>query len=516
MDKSDRKIIFKCDRNSLLFFLISTVNAFVLSYFIYMETSKYGVGIVMVYPQIAQKIVNEGLASILTSRQVAFAPLYQFLLAFLSKIFNFEVIESARYFNIFLVACSFLLASTLFRKLTKSWILLLVFEFSIVFSAPINFVFSYANSEPLFIIIIIIITFSVEKTSYNRLVLSGFLTSLAILTRYAGVAIVPSVCLYIFIQKSGLSEKIKKCFCYATIPSLTYILYLTRNYYFTGTLMGERTSSIAGFLSNTDRAVFSVSSWFSGSYFFLILVFFTILGAIIWNYRTELFHFYTNTSGTVKFSFCFVIVYSLFIIISCTTTALEPLGSRFMSPLFISLLLVLLSFVVFIFQQHIEKTLILAFVFIFCICLILSFYKTIKDINFRKNDGAGDCTTTFWHENKLLNFAANNIDKNANIWVNNCLCTQIILKEHKNISYIPWKRKDSLSNESTGNTLDNLAQNYQLEKSFIIWYKSRSIVDPDVTFSINELQSICKIDEVMATDEGILYEVKKCITNDAK
>ena len=109
-----------------------------------------------------------------------------------------------------------------------------MFGLLVVFSKPMNLIFSFAWTEPLFIFILLLIIFLIEKTDYKHLVLCGFLTSLAILTRYAGIAIIPSVCLYVFIQKNDLSNKVKKCLAYAIIPTLTYIFYVARNYFFTG------------------------------------------------------------------------------------------------------------------------------------------------------------------------------------------------------------------------------------------------------------------------------------------
>ncbi len=496
-------------KNSVIFYIGSFLISLFSAYLIYFQTSKYGIGMEPHYPLIAQSFLDKGWGHILVTTDVTYAMLYPFFLAFLSKIFHAEILDAARWLNIVMAFCFSFFSMVLCRTLTKRLIVLLIFGLFIAFSRPVNFLFPLTQCEPVFIFILLLITFSIKKTTYRRLILCGFLTSLAILTRYAGVAIVPSVCLYIFIQKSKISDKVKKCFCYAITPTLTYILYVARNYYFTGTLMGPRTSSQTGLLSNIDRALISVSSWFSGSYLFLTLACSIILGALIWNHKSELLSAITKTPETLKFSLCFLVIYSAFIIVSVTTTALDPLDDRFMSPVFLPILLILFAFVEFaISLKNKNKFLISGLLALFIIASLLSFYKTIKDINFRKTNGAGGCSTTFWQEHELLSYIKKvPINNNEYIFTNN-FCITAILKEHRHIQYIPNKRERGTAKDYSDITLENLLSSYpHFENGYIFW--SLKGYD-DIFFSIHELQSICEIEKIKETSDGILYKVGKC------
>ena len=497
-------------KNLILFYIGSLLISLLSAYFIWLQTSKYGIGEDMFfYTAMAQDILNKGLDSVFYSTQVIYAPLYQFLLASLAKLFNAEITNIARWFNIALSFSLSFLSILLCRKLTKKLIILFLFGLFISFSRPINLVFSYAWSEPLFIFLILLITFSIEKTSYKRLILCGFLSATAILTRYAGVAIVPSVCLYIFIEEIKISEKIKKCFCYASIPTLTYIIYLARNYYFTKTLLGPRVSSNTGLISNCDRAFSTVALWFSGSFHFLAALLFFVLGAIIWQYRKELLEFLSHFR-TITFSCCFTIVYSLFIIIS-TTTALDPLDDRFMSPVFLSVLLIVFSLVIFIYNtSKTKKTLIIYAAFsIFTICTLLTFAKVwTKDITARTIHGAGGYNSEFWQENELIKYARENIRTNEYIFANNLLIHYILL-DHKFISYIPSKIDKETSGKPTGVTLENLISKYpHFENSYILWFAKGY---ENIFFSISELQSICEINTTADfPGNGSVFRVGKC------
>ena len=500
----------KYETKNLISFYIGSFSISLLSaYFIWLQTSRYGIGIDPGYPEMAEDFLKFGLTFVFYSKNVTFAPLYPLTLAAISNIFNTDIFSIARWFNVVLAFSFTFLSTLLCRKLTKNLAILFAFGLFISFSKPINEVFSWFWSEPLFIFIILLITFSIEKNNYKNLILCSFLSTLAILTRYAGVAIVPAVCLYLFIQKNGLPEKVKKCFCYSVIPTSTYIIYLIRNYYFTKTLMGHRISSSTGFLSNIDRAVLTIVSWFSGSYFFLTLAVFLISGAFIWAHKKDFLLFYSNISGTIKFSICFIIIYSLFIVSIVSTTALDPLTDRFMSPVYLSSLLFSFSFIIFTISKYKEQNKILIFSIFLLLAAssLLSFYKTSKGIILRTKDGAGGANSILLQESPITDYIRKNIEKGTLIFTNNS-CVKLVLKDYK-FSTLPQKFEKETADKPTDVTLDNLLSRYpNFENNIIVWWEKDS---PNLFFSPYEIRNICDIEQIMnIPGEGFLFKVDKC------
>lgn len=503
------------NKNMILFYIESFLISLLSAYFIWLQTSKYGIGLTpdsTHYLRWSEAISQEGFAFIFYNKSATFPPFYPLLLSFISAPFHIDSLIVAHWFNTILSFCFSFLSISLYRKLTKNFVILFMFGLFIIFSRPINLVFSYAWSEPLFLFLLLLITFSIEKTYYKNLILCGFLSALAILTRYAGVAILPAVCLYIFIQKYELAEKIKKCFCYATIPTLTYIGYLARNYYFTKTLMGQRASSITGLISNCDRAFSTVVLWFSCQYFFITTFFILILGIFVWNYKKELILYISNCQKTVLFSACFSLVYSLFIIISSTTTAYDLINDRLMAPIFLPILLILFLFVLFclhiISSAKKEKILAYTMLSIFIVCELLSFINTWrKDISFRKDNGAGGYASAFWQENKLLEyFKKNKLNPSEKIYTNDIY--SFFLADKKIIpSDIPWKKYRN-SNKVTGITLENFAiRNPDFENCLLVYFDKN---DQPHMFSLTELQTICEMETVIKTTDGSIVRVGKC------
>lgn len=484
-------------KNSILFYFASFIISLLSVFLIWIQTSKYGINLSpdsTHYLRWSEAISQEGFAFIFNNKSATFPPFYPLLLSFTSAPFHLDSLIAARWFNIILAFFFSFFSLILCRKLTNNILILLISGLFIVASKPINNIFSYAWSEPLFLFLLLLVTFSIEKTDYKNLVLCGFLSALAILTRYAGVAIVPTVCLYIFMQKSELSEKIKKSFCYATIPTLTYIAYLIRNYYFTKTLMGSRATSTSGLISNFDRAFSTITLWFSGQYFFMTAFLLLILGAFIWNYKKDLVIHIINSQKIISFSACFSLVYSAFIIISSTTTAYDLINDRLMSPVFSSVFLMMLLLILFCIHiiSSVKKDKILAYLMLsmFITCMIFSLVNTWKnDVFFRKNNGAGGYASTFWQENELVSYLKNQdiIQPADTVFSNEPFALFLV------------DRKISASR------ISNLRYS-DFERSFLIFFN----IPSSLPYSYTEHKKYCEIEKVTETQGGILYKVGKC------
>ncbi|MBP5434900.1 hypothetical protein J6Z39_03670 [bacterium] len=502
------------NRNFRLLLIGSVLISALSAFFIWFQTSKYGIGISpdsTTYLRWSENISKDGFSFILGNKDTTFPPFYPLLISFLGKLFNVDSLTAARWLNIFLAFCfSFLSVMLLYKNVTKNLAICLLFGLFIVFSRPINLVFSHAWSEPLFIFILSLFLFVLETTTYKRLILCGLLTVFAILTRWAGVAVIPAVCLYVFIQKSIIAEKIKKSFCYATIPTLVYILYMFRNYYFTGTLMGYRTSSNSTLISNCDRAISTVAFWYTGSFSFLAITLSFFLGAYIWNYRHEFWEFITKWKNAeqIKFSICFLVVYSSFIIITSTTTAYDLIDDRLMSPVFLTTLLLVFSLVVFVFKTP-KKGRVLYYVLfsVFIVCTMVSFAKAwSKDIVFRKNYGIG-YNSTFWRENELSNYLKQHRDIFQRVvYTNNPYSFFLIDKTLKPKS-VPQKKHRN-SNNFTEVNLENLGKKYpDFEGSNLAYFNEG---DTQEYFTLTELRSLCQMETVVETSDGFLLRVGKC------
>ena len=496
-------------KNKVLFCLESLLISMFFSFLIYIQTSKYGIGLSpdsITYLKLANAISQEGFVFIINNPSATFPPFYPLLLSVVSVLFNIDILIIARWFNIVLVFLFSFLSLVLYRKLTKNLLILPALGLIVAFSKPTNLVFCYAWSESLFIFIILLITFSIETTTCKRSILCGLLTSLAILTRYAGVAIIPAVCLYIFIQKSEFAEKIKKCFCYATLPVLIYIVYIARNYCFTKTFMGERPASATGLISNCDRAISTVVFWWNNSYNFMFFSVFFVLGAFTWNYRKELTQYFFTSPNIVKFSACYFLIYFLFITLSSTVTAYDLIDDRLMSPIFLSTTILILYVITYIVSKKeiFSGTVLVVLV----VCFALSFAKTtVKEIIMRMDEGAGQYASAFWQENELLNY----LKKDKKIFLKNIYTNDIapffLIDRSLRPKMIPSKKNNN-SAQFIGANLENLVIKYpDLKNSYLVYF---NVDDRKDVFQLKELQAICEMDIIVETVSGTLFKLGEC------
>lgn len=494
-------------KDLILFHTGSFLLSLLAGYLIWLQTSKYGIAISpdsTTYIRWAETISKEGWDFVINNKNSTFPPFYPMVLSLVSTLFHHDILIVTRWLNIVLFSVVSFLSLILCRKLTKNPVILFMFGLLVVFSKPMNLIFSFAWTEPLFIFILLLIIFLIEKTDYKHLVLCGFLTSLAILTRYAGIAIIPSVCLYVFIQKNDLSNKVKKCLAYAIIPTLTYIFYVARNYFFTGSFMGSRAPSKTGLISNFDRAFTTVTLWFSAQYFFITAFLFLVLGAFFWNYKKDFISNILHEKKIVIFSACFSSVYSAFIVISSTTTAYDLINDRLMSPVFLPVLLIVLFIVTTVFYNK-KEPISSAVLLIFTVCFAFSSIKTIKEINYKKYNGAGGYATAFWQENKLLDYLNKHKEHFSGTLYSNNIWGFFIIDRNFNVSLIPSKKHIN-STKFTGLTLENLPNKIpDLENSYLFLFNG---MDRPEFFSLEELQSIYEMETIVTNSDGFIFKVK--------
>ncbi len=488
-------------KNSILFYFASFIISLLSVFLIWIQTSKYGINLSpdsTVYMKWSQNILDNGIKFIITNNDANWPPLYPIIVAVFSKTLNLDPVIFARHLNCCLIFFCCLFTIALLKRISQKFSI--IFGFFIPWSIPFNFVFSFAWSEPLFIFILLLIIFSLKKTDYKHMILCGCLTSFAILTRYAGVTIVMTVCLYIFIQKIELAAKIKKCFCYAFIPTSTYIIYLARNYYFSKTLMGPRSTSNTGLISNCNRAFSTVTSWFNGSYSFLFAFLLLVLGAYLYiilvrhnmNF-TSLIHSCVKLPETVKFSFCFILVYSVFIIISSTTTAYNLIDDRLMAPIFPFALIIahfIFSYCNILTTPNSNNRFLFNILSgLSLLILLASIVNTLRDTNYRKSHGIYGYHSTFWQENELVSYLKNQdiIQPADTVFSNDPFALFLVDRKIDAARILNLRYSD-------------------FERSFLIFFN----IPSSLSYSYTEHKKYCEIEKVTETKDGILYKVGKC------
>ncbi|MBR6422530.1 hypothetical protein IKS86_07460, partial [bacterium] len=174
--------------------------------------------------------------------------------------------------------------------------------------------------------------------------------------------------------------------------------------------------------------------------------------------------------------------------------AYDLINDRLMAPVFLSALLLLFSLVVFGYKTpKKEKFLFYLLLSMLVVCTLISFAKAwTKDINFRKNHGAGGYNSEFWQENKLVkNVKKNKLDSSLKIYTNDIYSFFIIDKKIKPLD-IAQKKDSELSD---------------FENSFIVYFNN---IDQSDTFTLKELQNICEMTIITENIDGFILRINKC------
>jgi 4-amino-4-deoxy-L-arabinose transferase-like glycosyltransferase len=202
------------------------------------------------------KIINTG--KITDGLVATWPPFFPMLIALINP-FGFAAEESARIISvimyIILVITIFLLA-----KATAGRLVAHLTSISMLFFAPILFVYSFSWSETVFITLCAVSVLFLNKflkstdiqKSYVYLIWGGVFTGLALLTRYVGVALFISGLLFILI-KGGIrwpAGKIKSLILYSIIACAPVLLYLAACQYFKGQLPGYGGPTLPSFWYN--------------------------------------------------------------------------------------------------------------------------------------------------------------------------------------------------------------------------------------------------------------------------
>ncbi len=279
-------------------------------------------------------------------------PLYPALLATIDYVFGIDPLSSAHIVNAVLFGLIVYLSGLLFLEhLKSSAVFALLGTASVLVAVPLVQVSLMAWSEPLFIcfvLLYLILSKSyLAKADTTSLLLLSLSVALACLTRYIGVIfILTGVVSVLLFRRDSPRVKFKHLFLFILISALPIGIWVIRNYFLSGTLFGPRAASIYTLSQNSTFAFNTFLSWYipgriSEHRSILMLLSATIgflAGLSIrgnWSkVRTVLLEI-----GPLLL---FIIAYVGFLLVSSTTTNYDQIGNRLLSPVFVSITLLLL------------------------------------------------------------------------------------------------------------------------------------------------------------------------------
>ena len=324
--------------------LIASIAGFLI---IYAFSLHGGIGVTpdsVVYISTADNILHHGRINDFSGTPVmdfpAFYPIFLSTFLFLTgkPLMSFGAVLNGLLFGLLIYLCGWLMERFSFRSKWYKWILLSF----IVLSPCLLEVYSMIWSETLFILLLVcFILFSRRyflTHSITYLLLIGVITSLACVTRYAGITFIGTAGLLILCDNSlKIKKKLGHILIYTAVSCCCLILNLIRNRMVTGTLTGYREKAITSFSANLHDFGTVFCDWlpfFNNHYGLaplvgLFWILFFIAAFLYRLFRKVRFFSFENIATT------YFIVYSIFILFTASVSRFQQLDSRLLSPLFI-------------------------------------------------------------------------------------------------------------------------------------------------------------------------------------
>lgn len=478
---------------------------------IWIATKKYDVGVSpdsVNYLTVTKELMGGNNTNLTIS-----PPFYPAILAVISNLFKIDPLYSARILNIVVFGLVILVSGVIYKKyLGPSLIFNIIGIGSVIISIPLIPVFLMAWTEPLFILFVLLylvfFDLYIRKGSKVFLLFTSLSVALACLTRYIGVVLIFSgVISIVILNKNQIKSIIIDAFGFVVFSAIPIALWLIRNYLISGTFTGPRAISTHSFYQNIRSMLSNILGWyFPGRLqnLYIFAVIFLIIGFLIGIYYVDI---WIKRKPNLSWQTPFIIliaIYTIFLVASSKTSFQQLIDSRYLSPIFIPLNLLLLSYI----QELIKplgsrfgkkKTNLILFVIISLWVIIIG-RQTGNTLLNHFNYG-NSFTSKSWRNSETIEYFDNNLT-NCTVYSNGMDVIQFLTD--KNVYSTPLKT----SGASVVATLSTLKNEWPKEDNVcVVWFDQ--ITWRKYYFTPDELMSVTKLQDEVRLNDGAIYFLSK-------
>ncbi len=319
-------------------------------FIIFLFTRHSGIGVCpdgVVYTTAAENLRATARYADFTNRPVIdFPAFYSIFLSAGMWLTGLKPLTFAPYLNAFLFALIIFLSGNIMEQFEfkSKWYKAAILS-CIVLSPGLLEDYSMMWSETLFILFLLLFMMAMHRylqsNSKRALIAAAVITSVACVTRYAGIVIIGTAGIFILLNyKLSFRKRLIDALVFAAISPLLLIINLYRNYQFSGTLTGHREQSITPLITNIHDAGIVFSNWFPftyENYTAAVVVMIAIIAGLIFLCLRQFLR-RGRIGGYETMAAAFALFYILFMIVIATISRFETLNSRFLTPAFIPLL----------------------------------------------------------------------------------------------------------------------------------------------------------------------------------
>jgi hypothetical protein len=497
---------------------ISAFYGFLGCALVLIATSRYGIGLSsdsVTYLAAAQNMIEgSGYVNFNGSPVLAFPPLFSTMIAVLSAGL-FEPAGVARFINALCFGLVVFLTAHWFFRHLSSYLLALLGTMSVLFSATLLGISVYAWSEPLFLVLTMLMLLQLERVdstdSLASWALAGIFASLAVLDRYAGIIVVMTGMIVLATKRTNsIASLVRRLFIFLFIAMLPISLWFYRNYEISSTITGYRAEAARTFLRSSYDMLNVLSLWFlPGSLPVLyrlgliILSLVLIVGIMLVVFKMNIA--VVDIIEIIPF-LLFTLLYTIFMIYTTSTTALSPIDDRYMSPIFAPLILSLFYLIDRLMYKYSVTTgntlprAILATSLV--IWLIYPIFATYRSVKAYLEEGAGGFHTAYWAESDLISYLKSS-ELSGTIYTNEPSAVYALTGRVYNQS------PEKFAYESQVLTDDLLRFQADLQTHgviYIVWFNTDWW--KGWLYDIDDLRSIYDLERIVTRKDGDVYQVR--------
>jgi 4-amino-4-deoxy-L-arabinose transferase-like glycosyltransferase len=284
-----------------------------------------------------------------------------------------SALQGARFINIFLFGVNIVLVFISVRQLTSSYSFSLLASLLFSISFVLIEVHSWALSESLYICLGLCTFLAIARyfKESNRawLVAGAFLAACVLLTRYVGLSLIVAVIIVIFLSNLNLGRKLADALLFGFMAVWPVALWTLRSYLFSATLNDRVIQFHPLTKKNYTSALDAIFGWFlprplveGNEKLLLILSGALVLGVLVYLLRaykarwSALANNLVRNNEIVALHVLYLLTYGAMIIVSKTWVDADiGLSDRILSPMLVSLLILFVSLLSFLWN-NVEKT----------------------------------------------------------------------------------------------------------------------------------------------------------------
>lgn len=472
-------------------------------------------------------------------------PLFPLLLALIG-IFGYDPLESVGRLNAIVFGMIIFVSLLYLRHRIRSRFLLLWTSVALVSSWPLATVSFWALTEASFIFFTLLSLFSFNRflDTGNRpsLVWAAVFTALACLDRYIGVSVVCSMALLLWWRWGiAVRKKIEDSLVYTIIAMFPPSLWYLRNFLLVGKPGGIRPPAEVSFQENVESGFAIFGEWIVGGVLFnqiagwcaatlgreltdgtlgVILVTVMVLSLFGILSRFHIVHLYrkisTANSNSVAVFVGFTLSYLFLITTSVSIQGAEPLNNRYLAPVYVPIVFILVFSFDAIFQDTNKPPHPSLFMvdnqysgvrraaLMTCLCSWLLWQVDINIDQIRhlvKYDGG--YASRNWTESETIRFLNRHLlSRNVRIWTTDYLGTYIRTDVTSAKAQL---RLLSTSLEEARRSVEDSKGNTDLGEHFIVWFRNSAYHMYD--YSLADLLTLPGLEPVTKLADGVILRL---------